>query len=394
MDQTMQRNPIDFKEIGTALVSGNVLLDVSSLLFTALRQYFVSELQIEFDNEWKKAIEGLTLQESLESLAEIAKVDLTADFSAHFGRIMTIVEEYIHTTKPQIGAIATLNILEESGLSIDFVLNIETLLLDKLVSSNKGFFKKFRNIFPLNGKEEYELEKTPSLVIKVRREIIPLHPKSVVIELMNQKIAKISENVTRCADESGTHIYRALEDIQWKQFGFPVKEDFLPPKEYILNLKAKPLSLEYPYWSKVHRLAKTIVLESKIIHGFGRGGKKLGIPTANLEITPRIEEELREVITGVYYGHAEFVSSERRDDLTYDTKIPMVMSIGYNPYFNNKFKSVEAHIIQPFTADFYDEILRVEIEGFIRCEADFKHFDHLIKFIHNDVQLSKDLLID
>jgi len=50
--------------------------------------------------------------------------------------------------------------------------------------------------------------------------------------------------------------------------------------------------------------------------------------------------------------------------------------------------------MRSFKKDFYGETIRVHIVGFIRNEADFLSFPHLIEAIHNDVQVAKDLLVD
>ena len=47
--------------------------------------------------------------------------------------------------------------------------------------------------------------------------------------------------------------------------------------EFRLNLKEFPSNSEVHYWSNIFRLPIPITIESKVIHGFGRGGKELGI---------------------------------------------------------------------------------------------------------------------
>lgn len=98
-------------------------------------------------------------------------------------------------------------------------------------------------------------------------------------------------------------------------------------------------------------------------------------------MTPEIEEKLVDLVSGVYYGWAEFIPASTSDEeennkegLDFNRKLPMVMSIGFNPYFNNKYKTAEAHIMEKFSHDFYDNNLRVKILGFIRTEADFTKF--------------------
>jgi len=85
--------------------------------------------------------------------------------------------------------------------------------------------------------------------------------------------------------------------------------------------------------------------------------------------------------------------SKDHPDIVFNQEYPMVMSIGYNPVYKNDQKTVEPYIMKEFTKDFYGYTLRVHIQGFIRNEADFNVFPHLIEAIHNDVQVAKDVLI-
>lgn len=121
-----------------------------------------------------------------------------------------------------------------------------------------------------------------------------------------------------------------------------------------------------------------------IIKGFGRGSKQLGIPTANFseEVVNALPKELP---TGVYYGFA-----------TIDNKCyKMVMSIGWNPFYNNERKSMETHIIHKFDGDLYGKLLKIIMLGFIRPEKNFSNLDELIEAIKDDIaeaekQLDKD----
>ncbi|KAF3225014.1 riboflavin kinase, partial [Orbilia oligospora] len=78
-------------------------------------------------------------------------------------------------------------------------------------------------------------------------------------------------------------------------------------------------------------------LSGKIISGFGRGSKELGIPTANIPT-----EGLPEFIeSGIYYGWAGLQSSECGSSSDRgDAVFPMVMSVGWNPFYKNTVRSV------------------------------------------------------
>ena len=67
---------------------------------------------------------------------------------------------------------------------------------------------------------------------------------------------------------------------------------------------------------------------------------------------------------------------------------PMVMSIGYNPFYNNTVRSVEVHIMQDFTIDFYDTHMNLIILGFIRPEYDYVSLDKLVEDIKTDIDVA------
>ncbi|CDO74001.1 hypothetical protein BN946_scf185043.g50 [Trametes cinnabarina] len=116
-----------------------------------------------------------------------------------------------------------------------------------------------------------------------------------------------------------------------------------------------------------------IHLSGAVQRGFGRGGKDLGCPTANLpdeSITPM--SSVTE--TGVYYGYAQ-VSREKDGQVILpeeDGKVlPMVMSLGWNPYYKNEKMTAEIHIMHGFKADFYGHSMKAIVLGYIRPELDY-----------------------
>ena len=95
---------------------------------------------------------------------------------------------------------------------------------------------------------------------------------------------------------------------------------------------------------------------------------------------------------GVYYGYAQ-VSREKEGQVVLseeESKVfPMVMSLGWNPFYKNKKLSAvcpldcvllspilismtqEIHIMHPFSSDFYGHHMKVVILGYIRPELDY-----------------------
>lgn len=67
----------------------------------------------------------------------------------------------------------------------------------------------------------------------------------------------------------------------------------------------------------------------------------------------------------------------------------MVVSIGWNPYYKNTKKSMETHIMHTFKEDFYGEILKVAIVGYLRPEKNFDSLESLISAIQGDIEEAK-----
>ena len=123
------------------------------------------------------------------------------------------------------------------------------------------------------------------------------------------------------------------------------------------------------------RPRKPLVLKSQVVKGFGRGGKQLGCPTANLE-----DEVLKgDEETGVWLGWAKIRGEVYK----------CVASIGWNPFFKNEKKTCEPHILHEFESDFYGEPIEIVLCGYLRQERDFKSLEDLKGAIAKDIEISR-----
>ncbi|OQV13869.1 putative riboflavin kinase [Hypsibius exemplaris] len=119
--------------------------------------------------------------------------------------------------------------------------------------------------------------------------------------------------------------------------------------------------------------------EGKVIKGFGRGSRSLGIPTANFN--QNVVQSIPPAMgSGVYYGLANIDGGPVSK---------MVMSVGWNPHFNNQVKTMETHILRQFDADFYGSWMRVAVLGFIRTMESYPSLDELISAIHRDIAVAE-----
>lgn len=118
-----------------------------------------------------------------------------------------------------------------------------------------------------------------------------------------------------------------------------------------------------------------------VANGYGRGSRKLGIPTANLPCS-LFQAQLEELPCGVYIGWAGVRGSVHKS----------VCNVGFSPTFageENPEKIVEAHIMHEFENDFYGEPMRLLLMGFIREERKFSGIDELLATIQADIETAR-----
>lgn len=150
-----------------------------------------------------------------------------------------------------------------------------------------------------------------------------------------------------------------------------------------------------------------LIEKGPVVSGFGRGSSELGIPTANVPIES-LSLAFRQLDTGVYFGFCKLTkdkgqstknivneATQREVEYTYGLQLkqeeegevfPHVMSIGWNPFYSNKEKTAEIHIMHKFGSDFYGAQMTFSILGYIRPELDYTTKDALIEDINIDIQ--------
>jgi riboflavin kinase/FMN adenylyltransferase len=113
-----------------------------------------------------------------------------------------------------------------------------------------------------------------------------------------------------------------------------------------------------------------------VVTGRDRGGKVLGIPTANINLHDELCPK-----TGIYA-----VTVECRENL-YNG----VANIGYSPTFDDHEFTVEVHILD-FSDNIYDKKIRVNFIQRIRDEQKFSNISELIDQIKKDIAAARDIL--
>lgn len=132
-------------------------------------------------------------------------------------------------------------------------------------------------------------------------------------------------------------------------------------------------------------LSQILRVSGKVEHGFGRGGKKLGVPTANLGPSSELAPALEVLQNGVYVGWSRLLQGS--------SCYPTVVNIGISPTFvgeENAQKIIEAHLMQhqqpPLPDDFYGNHMKLLLVAFSRPEKRFESFDELVAQIHCDLE--------
>lgn len=143
-------------------------------------------------------------------------------------------------------------------------------------------------------------------------------------------------------------------------------------------------------------------ISGRVVHGFKRGSRLLGCPTANIDpgcFTDAVHQAPR----GVYIGYLRFVSlptsiSEAHTDEELKEFSPSVvyrtvLSIGTNPTFETTSDTVECYILHSFPCDFYDATVSLMIVGYLRPQEKFDSLDELVRWIERDVRVGGKALL-
>jgi len=117
-------------------------------------------------------------------------------------------------------------------------------------------------------------------------------------------------------------------------------------------------------------LGRNYSVSGKVVRGLGLG-RKLGFPTANLEVDQR-----KIIPRGVFAGRA-FVSEKA---------FRAVINVGFRPTLSPRQNEplAEAHLLN-FDRDIYSRTITVEFERKIRAEKKFANLDELKEAITTDV---------
>ena len=129
-------------------------------------------------------------------------------------------------------------------------------------------------------------------------------------------------------------------------------------------------------------LGRAYAVEGAVVRGDGRGGRQLGIPTANLDVAG----DLALPANGVYAGYL----TEEPGGADQPGR-PAATSVGVNPQFHTTGVRVEAHVLD-FDGDLLGAHVSLSFEHRLRDEAAFAIVDDLVAQIHQDIRETRRLL--
>ncbi len=162
-----------------------------------------------------------------------------------------------------------------------------------------------------------------------------------------------------------------------QKFGFEVKviEAMKVNDIPVSSSKIRELIQDGKMGEAAQLLGRNYLLIGKVIWGADRG-KRLGFPTANLEI-----------LNGLYPKTGVYAVEVIMGDKTY----PGVADVGYNPTFGKNPLSVEVHILD-FSQDIYGEEIQLVFLERLRDEEAFENPELLARQIRKDVDAARKII--
>ncbi|MES2621206.1 MAG: bifunctional riboflavin kinase/FAD synthetase [Bacteroidota bacterium] len=201
------------------------------------------------------------------------------------------------------------------------------------------------------------------------------HPRNIVIGY-DHKFGK---------DRSGD--YHLLEAMKSK-FGYLMEEI---SKEMLDDIGISSTKIRNALQEGEIKLANELLgynytVSGTVVRGL-QNGRKLGFPTANIQVNDEFKLIPKTGIYAVKVHHTQATDAGRISD-TYKG----MLSIGYNPTFDGKEQTIEVNILD-FGKDIYGDSITLEFIDYIREEKKFDSVDALINEIQNDERVTRKILL-
>ncbi|RWR80452.1 HAD hydrolase [Cinnamomum micranthum f. kanehirae] len=359
------------------------LLNTDGIVAEVLKRFLVKYGK-KWDGRVAQRIVGKTPLEAATAIVEDYELPCTTE--EFISEITPLFSDQWCNIRALPGAVRLLKHLNGHGVPMALASNSPRENIEAKISYHHGWKDYFSVII---GGDEVRLGKpSPEIFLEAAKKLHVEPSKCLVIEdsltgVMAGKAAGMGvvavpsmrkqAPLFNIADE----VINSLLDLQPEKWGLPPFQDCIPLEPKIIFYSS--ISLFYlPYQGIEGTLPiEPFFIGGLVIKGFGRGSKVLGIPTDDFS------DILSEHTSGVYFGWA---------GLSARGIYKMVMSIGWNPYFDNNEKTIEPWLLHDFDEDFYGEELRLVIVGYIRPEANFASLEALIAKINEDGKLAEKAL--
>ncbi|KAK1265793.1 hypothetical protein QJS04_geneDACA000096 [Acorus gramineus] len=339
------------------------LLNTDGVMDEVMKKFLVNHGK-QWDKRSVHRIVGKTPLEAATAIVEDYELPYTVE--EFVKEVTPLFSNEWRNIKGLPGATRLIRHLRSHGVPLALASNSPKKIIDSKISYHHGWKESFSVII---GGDEVSMGKpSPEIFVEAAKRM-NVDPSSCLLiedslpgvtagkaagmEVIAVPSLPKQAGLNNLADE----VINSLLDLHPEQWGLPPFQDWVEG-----TLPIEPWYIGGP-----------------VIKGFGRGSKVLGIPTAN--ISPEgFSDVLSEHASGVYFGWAGL--SDRGI-------YKMVMSIGWNPYFDNTEKTIEPWLLHEFNEDFYGEELRLVIVGYIRPEANFPSLESLIARIHKDREIAE-----
>ncbi|KAL9234105.1 hypothetical protein vseg_009012 [Gypsophila vaccaria] len=340
------------------------LINTDGVISVLLRNIIVKKYQKLWDGREASKIVGKTPLEAAAAVVEDYELPCAAEeflkeftplLSDHWGKI-----------KPLPGANRLIKHLHGHGIPMALASNSPRSFVEQKICNHQGWKESFSAIVGCD--EVISGKPSPDIFLEAAKQLNVEPSSCLVIEdsipgVTAGKAAGMAVVAVPSLPKQ-SHLYTMADEVINSLFDLRPELWCLPP---------------FDDWIEETLPVDTWHIGGPVIKGFGRGSKVLGIPTANLS-PEGFSDRLSEYPSGVYFGWA---------GLSKRGIYKMVMSIGWNPYFNNSEKTIEPWLLHDFEDDFYGEELQLVVVGYIRPEANFPSLESLIAKIHDDRRVAE-----
>lgn len=164
-----------------------------------------------------------------------------------------------------------------------------------------------------------------------------------------------------------------------KKFSFEVQE--ISPQQIneisVSSTKVRKALLNGDLQKVKNYLGRYFSFTSKVIHG-AKLGRKIGFPTANLELSPEYK---------ILPKQGAYVVKSKIDEKEYFG----ILNIGQKPTLNGENTTIEVHFFD-FERNLYSKEISVDFLHFIREEKKFNNIEELKNQLKKDENFAKEII--